>query len=335
MSIFRTLALATGLSTTLLFSHLVSAAEMEKVSVTVPADNSAFTPVFIAKDKGYFSKEGLDVEIIKAGGGTATPALISGSINFSSSQGSALSAILRGAPLKILLVNGRVQYEIWSTSPDIKTVADLKGQILAIVTRGDTMEIATRMFLAQRHLGHDYLSFSPLGRGAGRLAAIASGNQPVAVLMEVDRAQLNKMHALDKGHMIVDLTKEVSLATGGLAINARELAEHRDRTKRFLVALRKGARYMTTFPNAAIDVLHKRLPKAPQDALQTDMDEYLKVFIPKGTISLEAAQHELDTRGEIMKVPPGKVPTADKVYDFSLVREIDHDLDASGWKPTL
>ena len=47
---------------------------------------------FVALEKGYFREKNLTVEYIRAGGGVATPALLSGGLHFSTSAGSALSA---------------------------------------------------------------------------------------------------------------------------------------------------------------------------------------------------------------------------------------------------
>jgi len=68
----------------------------------------------IAKDKGYFAAEDLDVEVVVAGGGVATPALMSGDAQFTGSPGAAIPAILKGAPLKLVLVTqSHPSYQLW------------------------------------------------------------------------------------------------------------------------------------------------------------------------------------------------------------------------------
>lgn len=36
----------------------------------------------------------------------------------------------------------------------------------------------------------------------------------------------------------------------------------------------------------------------------------------------------------LMNVAPDKIPPVDKIYDFTLVRSINAELDAARWKPT-
>jgi ABC-type nitrate/sulfonate/bicarbonate transport system substrate-binding protein len=118
----------------------------DPVKVSIPNYGANFAPVLNAIDKGYFAAEGLDIEIVVAGGGTATPALIGGSIHYSTSASSAMSAILKGAPLTIVAVGqSRPNYQIWSFDPEVKTLEKLKGKSLAVISRGDSQELAARI----------------------------------------------------------------------------------------------------------------------------------------------------------------------------------------------
>ena len=60
----------------------------QKLKITLPATESNEAAYFIAQEKGYFAAEGLDVEFVYAGGGTATPALLSGTVDASASSAS-------------------------------------------------------------------------------------------------------------------------------------------------------------------------------------------------------------------------------------------------------
>jgi NitT/TauT family transport system substrate-binding protein len=68
------------LITTLLLASLVvpaMALAAEKIKVTVPAAAVTFASLYHAKSAGYFTEEGLDVEIVTVAGGGALQALIS------------------------------------------------------------------------------------------------------------------------------------------------------------------------------------------------------------------------------------------------------------------
>ena len=74
--------------------------------------------------------------------------VVSGQLHFSSSAGSALSAALRGGPVKIVYTNqSRPTYKLMSNKPEIKTLQDLVGKKIAINTYGDTGHLATLLLM--------------------------------------------------------------------------------------------------------------------------------------------------------------------------------------------
>jgi ABC-type nitrate/sulfonate/bicarbonate transport system substrate-binding protein len=100
-----------------------SFAGAENIAVSLVTPSAAYMDHFVAIEKGYFREQNLNVEYIRAGGGVATPALMSGELHLSTSAGSALSAGLRGGPLKIVYTNlSRPSYKFISTKPEIQTL---------------------------------------------------------------------------------------------------------------------------------------------------------------------------------------------------------------------
>ena len=102
------------------------------VSLVTPG--AAYMDHFVAIEKGYFREQNLYVEYIRAGGGVATPALLSGELHLSTSAGSALSAALRGGPVKIVYTNlSKPSYKFISTKAGIQSLKDLVGKKIAII----------------------------------------------------------------------------------------------------------------------------------------------------------------------------------------------------------
>jgi ABC-type nitrate/sulfonate/bicarbonate transport system substrate-binding protein len=322
-------------SATIVLAALVaSAASAQTVKVTIPNHGANFAPVMIAEDKGYFKEEGLDVEVIVSGGGTATPALISGDIQYSSSPASAMSAILKGAALKVTLVGQvRPNYQIWSFDPAVKTVEDLKGKSLAVISRGDSQELAARLFFMSRGFGKDDVGYNALGPGLPRVAAITGGAQRYGVLLRPDIAQLRQTGALDKGTMIADLTKLVEMQMSGIVTSEKEVTANRDRSVKFTRAIRKGQAFMRAFTEESVDIVHKRAPKLDRAAIKEDLLGSVEDQNVEGSMSMAAANKEISLRGELLGMAPDKIMPAEKVYDFSVVADADRTLRAAGWKP--
>src|SRR5579875_573660 len=108
-----------------LFLLPFSARAADKTTLSYVTWNADFGYIMAAIDKGYFAEEGLDVDLTSAGGGVAVPAMISGNLDFTGSGSSAISAILKGAKLKVVMVGqDRPGWQLWSAKPELKTLAD-------------------------------------------------------------------------------------------------------------------------------------------------------------------------------------------------------------------
>src|SRR5581483_5395890 len=119
-----------------------------------------------ALDKGYFREEGLEVEFMLAGGGVLTPALIVGEAQFSMSASAALTDMLQGADLRVVYTYlDCAAYQLWSSTPDIKSVAELVGRRVGIQSRADTHEISVRLLLRQRGIDPNAVVYAVIGSG--------------------------------------------------------------------------------------------------------------------------------------------------------------------------
>jgi NitT/TauT family transport system substrate-binding protein len=163
------LALAVGLCS--------SAAAAEKILIVHSALNLLTSPVWMAKDKGYFLKYGLDVETVYIPSGTlGMQALLGGETKMLVADGSsAINARMRGAPVKIFL--GMVNYypNPFFSSPDIKTPADLKGKKIAVTRIGSSSHTATIMLLKKLGLEEKDYTIMQLGSTQNRLTALTKG----------------------------------------------------------------------------------------------------------------------------------------------------------------
>ena len=287
---------------------------------------------FVAQDRGLFAEEGLEVEIIQGAGPPITAALISGDLQFNGSPGAAVAAILKGAELKLVLVsNDQPPYQLWSGDPKIRAIGDLKGSRIGVISTGDTHEFAARLLLAAQGIDTATVSFTPMGPGSGRMAGIMSGSLPAASIT-LDEVEQIKNDA--KLHMVADTSKIVHMINGGMATSDRMLGPNRPLAKRFLRALIKGRRYADAFEKETVDALQKRNPNASREALAAGYKVSQAGATKDGTVPLSVQLNEINARAELMHIAKDKVAPPEKVFDFSLLNEVNRELDAQGWKPT-
>ncbi|HVA15905.1 MAG TPA: ABC transporter substrate-binding protein [Stellaceae bacterium] len=290
-----------------------------------------YTPLLVAIDRGYFAQEGIAVELVRAQGGIATPALISGDLDFSGSSSVAISADLKGAHLKVLYTGeDRSAYQLW-VRPDIKTLQDLKGQQVGVISRGDTTEISLRYVLAQRHLPGDFVSFTPLGATAARIAALTSGTFPAAVIDGGESSDIAALQKSGKLKMLIDMHDEVRMVLSGFATSDALIAKSPGLVLRAMRAIDKGVSTVKASPQAAVDSMMKH--GLDKGAAEFSAHAFVPGMLASGTVSLALQENELKLRGAMLGLPPDKIPPPSAVFDYSFILKAAQELKAEGWTP--
>ena len=108
------------LSIFFLLAGLAAAGEPKKLRMAVATFSQSVLPMVVAKEKGYFREEDLDVELILMTASVANMALIGGSVDFISSGPSVVGAIARGAPVKFVFICFNRPMHWLYEEPDIK-----------------------------------------------------------------------------------------------------------------------------------------------------------------------------------------------------------------------
>jgi NitT/TauT family transport system substrate-binding protein len=309
-------------------------AAAEKVRVTYPNLNGAYIFLFTAIDKGYYAQEGIEIELLESGGGTATPALVSGDIQFSTSGSSAISAIMKGAKLKVLLVGqDRPNWQLWATRPDIKSFDDLRGQQVGIISRGDTGEIGLRYILLKRGLPQDFVAFTPFGSNVGaRMAIVNSGTLPAGVLHPADVEIMRGRGMLKDGRMLADMAKEVQSTFNGLATSDELIRRDPELVGKFVKATLKGMIFARTLREASIARFASFMRTVP-DAVAGEYDELRGLMAPNSMIAPDAQATEIALRGEMMNVAADRRPAPAAVFDFGFATRAAAELAREEWKP--
>jgi NitT/TauT family transport system substrate-binding protein len=305
----------------------IAATAEEKVRFSVAAVTGSYMDEFVAIEKGYHREEGLTVEMIRAGGGIATQALMAGDLHFSTSAGSALSAMLRGAEIKVVYTNiDRPGYQLWSGHPEIKNLKDLIGKKIGVTSRGDTQELSVRLLLRKHGIDANSVVYIPVGFGGTRLAALQTGTVDAVPLGAGDFAQLKQ----PKGHMLGDTEKEIRFAYVGLAVSSRLLARQPHLVERFLRSVVKGREYARRYREQTISILGKYTQRK-REFNEIDYDSTLPVLTAEGWVSDEILKEDVAMRAELVGMPAPSDYA--KFFDYSVAKKIYRELKTTGWKP--
>jgi len=294
---------------------------LQKVTLSYSSSGITSIEFFIAKEKKFFQEEGLEPLLIQMSANTAIAAGVTGELTGLSSIGSAIRAIQRGAPLRVVSVSLRRPIFWLVSRPEYKTIKDLKGKVLATATIGGSQHTAAKKMISLGGLDPDKdLTTIAGGEEARHLQAMVSNTVQVAaisppwVLLARDKYKMNVLDsAVDKYASIQN----------GLAVGVKMLQEKPDLVKKLLRAKTKAARYFESNEHEVSEMLAKMW----NTDVPTALESYRltkPAFTVNGIPSDDELKEYLAMDAQILKLTAPVAPAA--VFDFTIQREVNKEL---------
>jgi len=316
-----------------LFISLGAAAAVEaqakKVRVAVPGYTIAVLSFLVAKMNGYYTAEGLDVELIAMRAPTANLAVISGSVEFSAVPLAGLTTALRGVPLKLIFCQfDKPQHALYAR-PEFPNVKSLRGKRVAVSGLGTIDDILLRGALGASGIdpARD-VTILAIGAADTRFSALVGGAIEASVLI----APVS-FYAKDQGFRELAAFQELGfvLPSGGIVARDETLKTDPLTTERFVRATIMGFLFMRDNRPGTLKVMSKML--RIDDATAAKLyDSSRPTMTVDGTVSGETQKR---MTGMVLKIAGAKeAPPADKLYDFSFVRKAHAALQTKGWHPS-
>jgi len=173
--IFRKFLLAWFASLLFGFASHVTAAD--KLRLSYSAVNATQALLWVAQEKGFFAKHGLEGELLYINSGTMNiAALVGGSVQIAGGGPVSIEARLRG--VKLLILGNPLP---WLASnlivhPDIKGIPDLAGKLAGISRFGSSTDQGFRYLFRKNGLNVDRdLKMLQMGGDSSRVVALKAG----------------------------------------------------------------------------------------------------------------------------------------------------------------
>jgi NitT/TauT family transport system substrate-binding protein len=243
-----------------------AAEALKKMRIAIPSIVIDFAPLWIAREKGFFRDERLDVEITYIQGNIrGVQALIAGEVQ-AGIAGSAgpIGARAAGEDAVIVAVPmNRLDYTFVARQP-VKSASDLAGKKIGIGAVGGSDEVATR--IALRQLGVDPGSVTMLvtGGSAERLAALRVGS--------VDAATVGGATFIGGGaglHKVLDLTDlGVEFPFTAIFTTRRFAAANRDAVLGLIRGYMLGVRFFQQNKEESLAITARNLRTSNRELLE-------------------------------------------------------------------
>ena len=246
-----------------------AAAAGRTVVIAHAAMNARVAPLWVARDRGFFAKYGVNADtIFVRGAPTLVAAMQSNEIDVGYTGGTAVvGAVANGADLKVLSAfTNRVTYDLM-VKPGIKRPEDLRGKIFGIQSIGGTVWMGA--ILALEHLkldaDRDKINIIAVGDQNVLAQALEAGTIDATVLDGVQSRRLNALGFLT----LADLNKaNLPILSSGFVMREPNIQKNPQLAENLMKAVIEGAAFSLSLaqkPNT-IKILQKYLRVTEKDA---------------------------------------------------------------------
>jgi ABC-type nitrate/sulfonate/bicarbonate transport system substrate-binding protein len=295
-----------------LLNWAAAAEPMQKVRIGYPSAAVSTLPFDIAREKGFYSKAGLDVEYIQMRTAIAPQAILNGNINFFTSPQSGISAAVSGLPLVVVLVLYRDTPWVLVTSKEINQTQDLISKKIAISDLRSSPYYFARAGFKKLGLRDKQVNLVTTGGTSNSFAALTSNLVTGAVLSPPFDDKAVSL-GFKKFLFLGDLA---DIPYVGLFTSQAEIRNSRDRIKRTIAAVMEAVSWQRSNRTEAIKMIAEKF-KVSQTEAERSYDTMTGLLSRDGSAGFTKVRGYLDLLRE--ERPISEAVDPEKLVDFSML----------------
>jgi len=307
---------AATFSAVLLFVLVAVHARAEVVTLGISTVGLYELPTEIAKRKGFYQEEGLEVRKIAIRTGIQVAALLAGELDYSTVSGIVSSASIQGLPLKTVMGWLDKPLHMLIARPGIKTITDLRGKRIAVSGLNSVPHVAVREALIQAGMNPDKdVTFLALGGSSERVTALAAGSADAS---PVDLAYIQKTEQMGFVDLLY-LGDAVNIRLGGLGVTQDKIQKNPEQIMRMIRATLKGVRFMRPNKAETLAIMRDYL-KISGDSVERIYQYALRSLNEDGLVAKKTVDTEIRIAREQFKIKE-EIPES-KIFDWRFMKEI-------------
>jgi len=299
----------------MLIARAATAQEMSLRAV-YNALSGVMAPIWVAQDAALFTKHGVSVDVKYLAATTAVQGMVGGGEEVGLVGNQGIDAKLEGAELTYIASSLPVFVFQLYARPEIKTIADLKGKVVAVTQPAASTDYAMRIVLKRNGLEPDkdvrILYAQDIN---GVLTSVSAGNAAAGIMSAPTsiRAKAAGMKS------IVDITAlKVPFLFTAMLSSPKVIREKNDALTRFLRAYIEALAVIRRDKETTMRSMGKFLKTNDQAVLESVYDDYKDVFPVTPLMTAAEVQAVLD----VAKSPKAKTMKPQEFFDNSIVQKI-------------
>lgn len=294
-------------------------AQLTKLNVASSGISPTQLVPYIAQEAGIYTKNGLDVSVIRTRAEIAVMSLLNGDTTIIDVAGpTIIRSNLKGAD-GVFIAAGAVAFNYWlMAAKEIRTAQDLKGKILGVASLSGSAIVATRYALGKIGLNADKdIKFIQIGGTPDRLIALRTGRIHATLLTPPTSLAAQK----EGFNLLVDVVG-LPFQDNAPATTRKFIRDHPDIVRRYAKAQVEAVHLMKTNREMWIRVLGKSV-KVGRDILEKsyEVSTIEALFPRKQYPSLDAVRASLEQIAE--DEPKAKNSKPESFVDMSFIAELD------------
>jgi NitT/TauT family transport system substrate-binding protein len=299
----------------MLISRATSAQEMNLRAV-YNSPGGIMAPVWVAQEAGYFSKHGVSVDMKYLPSTSAVQAIVSGGEEVGEVAAQGIDAKLEGADL-VYVASGvsTFAFQMYAR-PEIKTLADLKGKVVAVTQPASAGDYASRIVLRKNGLVPDNdVKITYAQETNNVLNLLSSGNVAAGILSAP--LSIKAMAAGNK--MLVNITDlKIPFLFMGILSSPKVVREKNEALTRFLRSYIEAMAVIRKDKETTFKTLSKFLKTNDREVLESVYQEYRHVYPVTPLMTAAEVRAVLD----VAKSPKAKTMKPEEFFDNSIVQKI-------------
>ena len=256
---------------------------LDKIRIGMGAFSPTNSAIWVAEERGFFKKHGLEAEAIFIGGGAtrSVNALLAGDIQFATAGGGGvLQSALRGADVVMIAANNNKGVHRILVRPEIDTPEAVKGKKIAITTFGSSSHQVLTMVLDVWKIRADELQILQIGSSPTMLISMQKKLVDGAVLSDP-----SYFIAEDHGfRVIADLAKMNIHYLQNMMVSTRSyLRANRDQATRVMRAFVEAIAYFKKNKKDSVQIILKKMRMNPDQAKYAERtyDQYATTYFER------------------------------------------------------
>jgi NitT/TauT family transport system substrate-binding protein len=290
---------------------MLSPARAETIKIGLPSVTITAMPFFVAKEHGFFQQEGLNAEMVVMPASLNIKVLLAGEIQYAATIGSAVAAAIRGINVRTVMLFVDRPLQDLVGAPGINSIADLKGKVLALSSRGGLQDIIMQRILTSAKIEHNQVTTITIAGQTALITALKTGSVSAALL----NPPYNFL-AYREGLSNLGFSGNfVRLPSTGIATMGETLERNPDQVRRLTRAIARARAFAKDNKAKVFPTLKRALRIDDEELLSKIYDQHKKIETPDGRIDAKLMADTIhdarQTQGVTKEIP------ISQVFDFS------------------